>query len=69
MLEAIDALEQSSENPLAQVLFGKREPTFDQDVYKKPLQLFNSTLNKSQKEAIQFALSARDIALIHGPPG
>ena len=27
------------------------------------------SLNDSQKEAIRFALSSREIALIHGPPG
>src|SRR4029079_2624821 len=26
-------------------------------------------LNASQREAIEFALSAEDIAIIHGPPG
>ena len=26
-------------------------------------------LNPSQQNAIQFALSARDVAIIHGPPG
>ncbi|MBI9051666.1 MAG: AAA family ATPase [Anaerolineaceae bacterium] len=30
---------------------------------------FNPDLNKSQKEAIRFALSAEDLAILHGPPG
>lgn len=28
-----------------------------------------ATLNESQEEAIEFALRARDVAIIHGPPG
>lgn len=27
------------------------------------------SLNDSQKDAIQFALTSREVALIHGPPG
>ena len=27
------------------------------------------SLNDSQKDAIQFALASREVALIHGPPG
>ncbi|KAJ5465476.1 hypothetical protein N7530_009263 [Penicillium desertorum] len=34
-----------------------------------PVEFTDPTLNDSQKEAIQFALASRDIALIHGPPG
>ena len=34
-----------------------------------PSEWVNSGLNDSQKEAIVMAMSARDIALIHGPPG
>lgn len=30
---------------------------------------FNPRLNPSQQQAVQFALAAQDVALIHGPPG
>lgn len=30
---------------------------------------FDSSLNESQKDAVQFALEAAEVALIHGPPG
>ncbi|EPQ66113.1 Bgt-5213 [Blumeria graminis f. sp. tritici] len=30
---------------------------------------FDTTLNQSQKEAVQFGLGRPDVALIHGPPG
>ncbi len=32
-------------------------------------EFFNPNLDPSQKQAIQFALSTNDVALIHGPPG
>jgi len=33
------------------------------------LQYYNQGLDDSQKEAVRFALSQPDIAIIHGPPG
>ncbi len=47
------------------VLLGDREPRFG----KIPDCDFSATLNPSQQEAIRFALSAEDVAVIHGPPG
>lgn len=50
---------------LRDILLGSREPRFD-----TPLVLeLDSHFNESQRHAIQFAMSARDIAIIHGPPG
>lgn len=50
---------------LRDTLLGQRDPQFD-----KPLALeLPATFNASQRSAIEFALSARDIAIIHGPPG
>jgi ATP-dependent RNA/DNA helicase IGHMBP2 len=34
-----------------------------------PSQWFNENLDQSQREAVSFALSSRDISIIHGPPG
>ena len=31
--------------------------------------LFNSSLDESQRAAVQFALSQPEVAVIHGPPG
>lgn len=50
---------------LRDVLLGEREPQFD----KPPTLDLASTLNASQQAAVEFALSARDLAIIHGPPG
>lgn len=35
----------------------------------EPIQPLNPRLNASQREAVEFALSAEDVAIIHGPPG
>ncbi len=49
---------------LRDVLLGEREPAFD------PLpEVVITTLNASQVEAVRFALAAKDVAVIHGPPG
>lgn len=52
---------------LPQVLFGTAEPQFVQNPQLwKP---FNTSLDLSQVRAVDKALAAQDIALIHGPPG
>ena len=50
---------------LRNILLGERELSFkDEQEYQ-----FNAELNDSQQAAIRFALSASDVAIIHGPPG
>ncbi len=49
---------------LRDVLLGEREPAFN-----SPPDVSISTLNTSQVEAVRFALAAKDVAVIHGPPG
>ncbi len=51
---------------LRDVLVGRRQPEFGVDPQVRPLDV---SLNPVQREAVQFALSARDVGLIHGPPG
>jgi ATP-dependent RNA/DNA helicase IGHMBP2 len=51
---------------LREVLLGQREPQFDAPKTEPPL---NVDLNEVQRQAVEFALSARDVALVHGPPG
>ena len=48
-----------------ELLSGERNPTFDPDPAFEP----SPRLNREQNDALAFALSARDLALIHGPPG
>ena len=51
---------------LRDVLLGKQNPVFNKLEFPVP---FNKKLNDSQNQAVAFALSAEDIAIIHGPPG
>jgi superfamily I DNA and/or RNA helicase len=51
---------------LRAVLLGQAEPGFD-DI--PPLEILDPGLNESQRRAVQHALSARDLAVVHGPPG
>ena len=50
---------------LREVLLGRREPQFE----TAPDISFFDSLNASQQQAVQFALAAEDVAIIHGPPG
>jgi superfamily I DNA and/or RNA helicase len=51
---------------LRDVLLGLRSPAFHPIDNPTP---FNPTLNALQREAVRFALSAEDVAILHGPPG
>ncbi|HET6878860.1 MAG TPA: AAA domain-containing protein [Pirellulales bacterium] len=66
---ALDRARSARGNRLAelrQVLLGEREARFKDEVDEEPL---NAGLNGPQQDAVRFALAARDVALIHGPPG
>lgn len=63
-LEAAEPL-----SPLLSVLLGQRKPTVQKRSDAAPLQLIDENLNESQKEAVDFALSSQEVALIWGPPG
>jgi ATP-dependent RNA/DNA helicase IGHMBP2 len=51
---------------LRDILLGQQSPVFQAAGMEPPL---NSDLNPSQQEAVRFALTADDLAIIHGPPG
>ncbi len=51
---------------LRDVLLGSRAARFAAEEDFQPL---NSGLNRSQLDAIRFALAAEDVAILHGPPG
>jgi len=51
---------------LRAVLLGERAPEFDAD---QPEPAFLTVLNEPQRDAVRLALSAKDVAVIHGPPG
>jgi DNA polymerase III delta prime subunit len=51
---------------LRDVFLGVRQPEFGLGPAVRPL---DAGLNAVQREAVEFAMSARDVGLIHGPPG
>ncbi|HEX4612169.1 MAG TPA: AAA domain-containing protein, partial [Urbifossiella sp.] len=51
---------------LKTVLLGERAPEFAADA--PPVDL-SANLNEPQRDAVHFALAAKDVAVIHGPPG
>jgi superfamily I DNA and/or RNA helicase len=51
---------------LRRVLLGEAPPEFGPPDDLVPL---DPSLNESQREAVRFALAAKDVAIIHGPPG
>lgn len=51
---------------LREVLFGTSTPRFSRP---EPTPFFDEALNAPQREAVARALSAEDVALVHGPPG
>ncbi len=71
-MERLKKMEEREFSSLIRVLFGMEAPTGNserkEDLEMK-VEFVDPTLNDSQKEAIHFALGAREVALIHGPPG
>lgn len=50
---------------LRDTLLGFHDPRFD----REPVLDFATELNPPQQDAVRFALSSRDVAIVHGPPG
>jgi superfamily I DNA and/or RNA helicase len=68
-LEGLEKANQAANSRFADlrdVLLGLRSPAYH--LIDEPATL-NTSLNDSQLEAVRFALSAQDVAIIHGPPG
>ncbi len=66
-LAALKAIENSRGRvaQLRDILLGERELQFD----ARASLVIDPQFNASQQQAIEFAMSARDVAIIHGPPG
>lgn len=59
------AMDTGQKRDRREILLGALPPRFD----KPPAFVPNRSLNPEQHEAVSLALSARDVALVHGPPG
>ncbi|KAL2868123.1 putative DNA helicase [Aspergillus lucknowensis] len=68
-MEKMGKMTESSHTHFIRVAFGLTTPLPPDYEASGTVEFIDPTLNDSQKEAIRFALAARDIALIHGPPG
>jgi superfamily I DNA and/or RNA helicase len=67
--QALERARSSQRGRLAElraVLLGERSPEFGLPGEDVPL---DAGLNESQRQAVCFALAARDVAVLHGPPG
>ena len=53
---------------LRNITMGDKEPKFRDDIQTSDIR-FRTELNHSQQEAVRHALSASDLAIVHGPPG
>ncbi|KAL2092967.1 hypothetical protein ACEWY4_010279 [Coilia grayii] len=70
LTRALNSLNGYSSGPashLISVLFGYSQPT--EFLQQNDLEFYNTGLDKSQREAVTFALRQKDLAVIHGPPG
>lgn len=67
-MKRLEKMEEREYTTLTRVLFGLDTVAPVSQEFE-PVQFFDETLNDSQRDAIQFALASKDIALIHGPPG
>ena len=65
LVETIKAEKDERLKDLRETLLGEREAEF----FKWEVTFRNPALNESQNRAVQLALEARDVAIIHGPPG
>lgn len=68
-MEKIAKMTDSDHSHFMRVAFGHTTPLQPDYEGIGDVQFIDPTLNDSQKDAIRFALAAKDIALIHGPPG
>ncbi|EEB08346.1 DNA polymerase alpha-associated DNA helicase A [Schizosaccharomyces japonicus yFS275] len=66
-IQQLSKISLESSTPLVSVLLGMRKSTLASE--ELALTYYNTDLNESQKKAVSFAVSAPELALIHGPPG
>ena len=74
-LEQLRGVPEGEHTSLVRVLFGAERPTPWPADLEDPqrgaglVAFLDPTLNDAQRDAIRFALAAKEVALIHGPPG
>lgn len=73
-MEKLKKMEEREYPILMRVLFGLTSPTpisqqLNDNEALRNLDFIDPTQNESQRDAVNFALASREVALIHGPPG
>jgi DNA polymerase alpha-associated DNA helicase A len=70
-MQRLQKMKSDEYSSFVRVLFGLTAPSpVSEDLSEvKELEWVDPSLNDSQKDAIKFALAAKEVALIHGPPG
>lgn len=68
-MEKMAKMQETEYTNFMRVAFGHTTPLQADYEVAGSVEFSDPTLNESQKEAIRFALAAKDIVLIHGPPG
>lgn len=68
-MNKLGELKESEKSDIVRLLLGEAEFLESKGSPMKEKDFFNSNLNASQKEAVDFALNKSNIAIIHGPPG
>lgn len=66
VLQKVASVERGRVAELRAIMLGEREPKFGP---LKPFEPFSPALNEPQRAAIELALAANDVSVIHGPPG
>ena len=69
MKKALASVQQAQKKDVArlrEIFMGEQQAEFDET---PKVEFLNAKLNKYQREAVAKALAAKDVALIHGPPG
>ncbi|XP_029379610.1 DNA-binding protein SMUBP-2 [Echeneis naucrates] len=66
-LNALNRYSNGTATNLISVLFGDTKPSSQSQ--PNEVEFFNTNLDDSQREAVTFALSQRELGVIHGPPG
>lgn len=66
-LKSLNGYSNGPASHLISVLFGYSQPGILSHQYA--FEFNNTKLDDSQKEAVSFAISQKDVAIIHGPPG
>jgi ATP-dependent RNA/DNA helicase IGHMBP2 len=66
-LVSVEKAEKKDVARLRNIFMGENPASFES--LDQELEFFNERLNKYQKQAVERSLEAKDVALVHGPPG